>query len=138
MQYQLKQNIVAIAKQKGLSIRKLERDAGLHKNFISNFVHDKSKNPGIESIIKISGVLNVSIDKLVGKEPVSNICDLAILRKHIFFDVVNYLLTTIQAKQKRQLKLEKFFNAVCEVYVFSLKKDAFDKEFADWFVNFQL
>jgi len=89
-------------------------------------------------IIKISGVLNVSIDKLVGKEPVSNICDLAILRKDIFFDVVNYLLTTIQAKQKGQLKLEKFFNAVCEVYVFSLKKEAFDKEFADWFVNFQL
>ena len=138
MQYQLKQNIVAIAKQKGLSIRKLERDAGLHKNFISNFLHDKSKNPGIDSIIKISGALDISIDKLIGKEPASKTCDLTIIRKDIFFDVVNYLLPAIITKQKDQLKLEKFFNAICEVYVFSLKKGAFDKEFADWFVNFQL
>ena len=138
MQYQLKQNIVNIVKQKGLSIRKLERDAGLHKNFISNFLHDKSKNPGIDSIIKIASVLNVSIDELIGKELEHKIHDLAITRKDIFFDAVNYLLAAIQTRKNTTFKLEKFFNAVHEIYVFSLKKDTFDKEFADWFINCQL
>ena len=123
MQYQLKENIVNIVKQKGLSIRKLEREAGLHKNFISNFLHDKSRNPGIDSIIKIASVLNVSIDELIGKELEHKIHDLAITRKDIFFDIVNYLLAAIQTRKNTTFKLEKFFNAVHEIYVFSLKKD---------------
>ena len=138
MQPQLKQNLVTIAKQKGLSIRRIERDASLHKNFISNFLRDKSKNPGIDSIIKIAAVLDVSIDELVGKKSEHKIYGLAITRKDIFFDVVSYLLTTIQTKQNNTLKLEKFFNATYEIYVFSLKKDTFDKEFADWFIDCQL
>ena len=138
MQHQLKQNIVSIAKKRGLSLRKLEREAGIHKNFISNFLHDKSKNPGIDSIIKIASVLNISIDELLGKELEHKTHDLAITRKDIFFDTVNYLLSAIQTMQSPTLKLEKFFNAVHEIYVFSLKKDSFDKEFADWFINCQL
>lgn len=138
MQCLLKQNIVTIVKQKGLSIRKLERDAGLHKNFISNFLHDKSKNPGIDSIIRIAEVLNVSIDKLIGRESANKIHDLTVIRKDIFSDVVSYLVTAILAKREDQLKLEVFFNAVYEIYIFSLKKDIFDKEFADWFINNQL
>ena len=138
MQPQLKQNIVTIVKQKGLSIRKLERDANLHKNFISNFLRDKSKNPGIDSIIKIAAVLNVSIDELVGKKTEHKIYNLTITRKDIFLDVTNYLLVAIQTKQNDTLKLEKFFNAIYEIYAFSLKKGAFDKEFADWFINCQL
>ena len=138
MQCLLKQNIVTMVKQKGLSIRKLERDAGLHKNFISNFLHDKSKNPGIDSIIRIAEVLNVSIDKLIGRESANKIHDLTVIRKDIFSDVVSYLVTAILAKREDQLKLEVFFNAVYEIYIFSLKKDIFDKEFADWFINNQL
>ncbi|EKE01129.1 MAG: Helix-turn-helix protein [uncultured bacterium] len=138
MQYQLKQNINAIVKQKGLSIRKLERDAGLHKNFISNLLYDKSKNPGIDSIIKIAAVLDVSIDELVGKGLGHKTYDLAITRKDIFFDSVNYLLTAIQTKQNSTFKLENFFDAIYEIYTFSLKKDSFDREFADWFINCRL
>ncbi len=135
MQNQLKQNIVAIVKQKGLSIRKVERDAGLHKNFINNFLYSKSNNPGIDSVIKIAEVLDVSIDKLIGKESEHKTYDLAITRKDILLEVVNYLSTVIQTKQTDKFKFEKFFNAVYEIYAFSLKKDAFDKEFADWFIS---
>jgi transcriptional regulator with XRE-family HTH domain len=138
MQSQLRQNILAIAKQQGSSLRRLERDAGLHKKFISNFLYDKSKNPGIDSVLKIAEVLNVSIDELIGREVKNKIYDLAITRKDIFFDVVNYMLTTIQDKQNNTIKLNKFFNAIHEIYEFSLKKDAFDKDFANWFINCQL
>lgn len=136
MQPLLKENILSLTKQKGLSIRRLEREAGLHLNFVSNLLADKSKNPGIESIIKIAEVLNVSIDELIGKEPEHKTYDLTITRKDIFSEVVNYLLTAIHGK--KNCTLEKFFHAICEVYKFSLKKESFDKEFADWFINCQL
>lgn len=138
MQPQLKRNIVDIVKQKGISIRRLERDAGLHKNFISNFLHDKSKNPGIDSIIRIATVLDVSIDELIGKEAEHKIYDLTITRGDILSEVINYLLLVIQNKKNDTLKLEQFFDAVHEVYTFSLKKEAFDKDFADWFINCHL
>jgi transcriptional regulator with XRE-family HTH domain len=136
MQPLLKENILSLTKQKGLSIRRLEREAGLHLNFVSNLLADKSKNPGIESIIKIAEVLNVSIDELIGKEPEHKTYDLTITRKDIFSEVVNYLLTAIHGK--KNFTLEKFSHAICEVYKFSLKKESFDKEFADWFINCQL
>jgi len=135
MQSKLKQNILTLIKQKDLSARKLERDAGLHKNYIANFLHDKSKNPGIESIIKIASVFGVSVDELIGRESSSKNYDLAIARKDIFFEVVSYLSKAYEARQNDGLKLENFFNAIYEVYMFSLKKDSFDKEFADWFVD---
>jgi transcriptional regulator with XRE-family HTH domain len=134
---QLKQNIVYKTKQKGLSIRKLEIAAGLHKNFVSNFLHDKSRNPGIDSIIKISEVLNVSIDELIGNKPKHKTYDTEITRKDILTDTINYLLSVAQSKSNKTMKLEQLFDAIYEVYAFSLKKNIFDKEFADWFINCQ-
>lgn len=138
MQNHLKQNIVNIVKQKGLSIRKLERDAGLHKNYISNFLHNKSKNPGIDSIIKIAEVLDVTIDQLIGKESEQKIYNLVIARKELFFEVMDYLLISVRNKKNNDLALERFFHAIHEIYTFSLKKNGFDKEFADWYINCQL
>ena len=119
-------------------MRKLERDAGLHKNFISNLLQDRSKNPGIDSIIRIATVLDVSIDKLVGKEPSYKIHNIDVDRKEIFVDVLNYLSTTVKNRESSTFKLDDFFSAVHEIYMFSLKKSCFDKEFADWFISSQL
>ncbi len=138
VQHQLKQNIVGLVKQKGLSISWLEREAGLHKNFISNFLHNKSKNPGIDSIIKISNVLNVSIDELIGKKNDYQNYNTAITRKDIFFEAVEYLLKTFASKNSGPKKLEDFFNAVCEIYMYSIKKGSLDKEFANWFISCRL
>jgi len=133
----LKQNIVNIIEQKGLSMRKLERVAGLHTNFISNLLQDRSKNPSLDSIIRIATVLDVSIDKLVGRETNNKTYDLNI-PKEIFLDIASYILKGIRDKQSNSLKLDNFFNAVYEVYKFSSKKDRLDKEFADWFIGSHL
>lgn len=124
--------------QKGFSMQKLEREAGLHRNFISNLLQGKSKNPGIDSIIKIASALNVSIDKLIGKELAYKSYNLNINRKDIFFEVVNYLSNATPKKSNNILKLDDFFNAIHEIYRFSLKKNCFDKEFADWFIDSHL
>lgn len=138
MQNQLRQNILSIIKQKGMSISRLEKDAGLHKNFISNFLHDKARNPRVDSIAKIAVALGVSIDSLIGAGYDHKDYGLAISRTDIFFEVLNYLSSALEGKKDGQLKFEKVFKAMHEIYTFSLKKDSFDKEFADWFINCQL
>ena len=138
MQAQLKENIIKIAEDKGWSISKLEKYAGLNKNYINNFLTDKSKNPGIESIVKIANTLNISVDELLGKEPLQKIYDLEITRKDIFAEVTNFLVTTIQSKQKTKIKLDQYFRAVYHIYTYSLNKNSFDEEFASWFINTKL
>lgn len=138
MQAQLKENIIKITESKGWSISKLEKYAGLNKNFINNFLTDKSKNPGIESIIKIADTLNTSVDELIGKEPLQKLYDLEIVKKDIFAEVTDFLANTIQSKQKTKIKLDQYFRAVYHIYTYSLNKNSFDKEFANWFINTQL
>jgi|GEM_PF-2998327 len=136
MQNQLKVNLLSLAKQKGVSMRKVERDAGLHKNFISNFLHDKSKSPGIESIAKIAAVLDVSIDELVGRQdPKYPTYSIRITREDILHELILYLLEASKLEKKSTLHMDKFFKAIYEIYTFSLTKGAFDKDFADWFIN---
>jgi transcriptional regulator with XRE-family HTH domain len=138
MQAQLKENILRIAESKGWSISKLEKYAGLSKNFINNFLTDKSKNPGIESIVKIANACNTSVDELLGKEPIQKLYDLEITRKDIFTEVTNFLISSITSKQKTKVKLDQYFYAVYQIYAYSLNKKTFDKEFASWFINTQL
>lgn len=138
MQSQLRQNILNILKKKGLAINKLEKDAGLHKNFISNFLYAKERNPRVDSVAKIATALGVGIDELIGKGDGDKDYDLAISRLDIFFTILNYLPNAMQGKKDDKLILEKIFKAIYEIYFFSLKKGSFDKEFADWFINCQL
>lgn len=138
MQNQIRQNIINLAKQKGMPINQLERDAGLHKNFIANFLYVKSRYPRLDSIAKIAEVLQVGIDELVGRGGYNKTPDLVVARFDILTDVLSYMSTALKEKKNSQLKLEKILKAVHEIYAFSLKKDSFDKEFADWFINCQL
>lgn len=135
MQNQLKENISEAIKETGWSMRKLEQKAGLNRNFISNFLRNKSNNPGIESIAKIANLLNVSIDELIGKEPEYKSFDLTIEHRDIFLETINHLSTTIQDRKNSSFKLDDFIDALREIYTFSLKKNAFNKEFADWFIT---
>lgn len=138
MQAQLKQNILKATKEKGWSLRKLERDAGLHKNFINNFLYNRSKNPGIDSIIKIANALNASIDELIGRESKYAPYGLEINNKEMLSKVTNYLLQAIQNQQNIKIQWEQFFHAIHQIYNYSLKKNTFDQDFADWFVSSQL
>jgi len=140
MQAQLKQNIVDLVKQKGWSVSKLEKNAGLTKNYLSNLLRDKSRNPGIDAIAKIAAALQISIDELFGNESKHEykIHDLVITRKDIFSEVINYLLTSIHAHKKKEIEFDRFVAALYEIYVFSLKEGMINKRFADWYISNQL
>ncbi len=135
---QLKDNILTALRSEGLTVRSLEMKAGLSQSFISNFLHDRSKNPGIDAVIKIAEALGVTVDELLGRGFEHKTYDLDIARKDIFWEVVDHVLKATKARPNNRLNLEKLYDAMYEIYTFSLKDGKFDKEFADWFIKSRL
>lgn len=135
---QLRDNLLFIIRNKGFSIRDLEIKAGLNQSFVSNFLHDRSKNPGIDSIIKIAEALGVTVDELLGKKVTNKNYDSVIKRNDIFSQSAKHILRFIENKPNNSFTPDKIFDAIYEVYTFSLKDGKFDKEFADWFINSRL
>lgn len=60
-------NLFKIRKQKGWSQEKLAVESDISYNIIIKIERGGIKNPKIETVIKLSNALNVSIDKIVGR-----------------------------------------------------------------------
>ena len=50
----LKKDILEITKKRGIAYSKREAKAGLSKNFIGNLVHDRSRSPNIDAVMKLA------------------------------------------------------------------------------------
>ena len=61
-------NLVTLRKQKGWSQERLAQEAGISYNTLIKLERNGIKNPKIETVIKLADALNVSLDKLVGRE----------------------------------------------------------------------
>jgi len=57
-----------LRKQKGWSQERLAQEAGISYNTLIKVERNGIKNPKIETVIKLADALNVSLDKLVGRE----------------------------------------------------------------------
>ena len=55
-------NILAIAKKKGLSLRKIEIEAGLSSGAIGKW---KTRSPHVDNLMAVAKVLKVSLNTLV-------------------------------------------------------------------------
>lgn len=131
----LKEKILEFTRNNHTDYSKLERQAGLTKNFISNIIYGKSKNPGIDSIIKLADALNISIDELVGKVAKNDISlDVIIENKKIFIEIVAYVLNAIKTKEKI-FKATEIFKAIMNIYTYCYNKNQIDKKFADWYLD---
>lgn len=61
-------NLAKIRKQKGWSQEKLAQEAGISYNTLIKIERGGIKNPKIETVIKLSSALDVSVDDLLRKE----------------------------------------------------------------------
>lgn len=58
-------NINYLVKQKNIKIGELESEAGVSVGYLSRASKDGGSNPGIEFIVKVASIFNISIDTLV-------------------------------------------------------------------------
>ena len=63
----LYENILKFCIEKGVTVRQLERDLSLPRDYIYKLGH-LIKEPGVYHIAKIARYFNISIEKLIGME----------------------------------------------------------------------
>ena len=61
-------NLVKLRKQRRWSQEKLAVESGISYNTIIKIERGGIKNPKIETVIKLADALDVSVDKLIGRE----------------------------------------------------------------------
>lgn len=61
-------NLAKLRKERGLTQEGLARKANISYHTLIKLESGKIKNPKIETILKLSEALNISLDKLVGKK----------------------------------------------------------------------
>ena len=130
MHQSVKKKILSFLQREGISIANLEKKAGLKINTLRNIMYDKSKNPSLETIIKLSDALQVSIDYLIrpNEENLELHKDL-FLSKEVFDYVSCWLVAN-----KADFDMEKVFIACDEIYNYARKTGSkhIDKKFATY------
>ena len=137
----LKKNIPQLLKARNFTYTQLEQKAGLHKNYISNFLA-KDFTPGLDAAVKIANALNITVDELVGRplsETTKNFTlpsddtefDSELLEGCI--DIINELLE----QKEKKINFNKFIYLVKEIYLYALCRNEkkIDAKFADWFID---
>lgn len=141
----LKNKILEHASKHRHSIRDLEHQAGLQSNAIHNILSDRSKNPTIDTVLKIANILECSVDEMLGREgfvekpntagKFDTTFDLC-----LFQSVCNYVMQFIEINNLGKLVLSDVIYCVEEIYKYCLntKSKIFDQNFAQWFLNQKL
>jgi DNA-binding Xre family transcriptional regulator len=141
----LKNKILEHASKHRHSIRDLEHQAGLQSNAIHNILSDRSKNPTIDTVLKIANILECSVDEMLGREgfvekpntagKFDTTFDLC-----LFQSVCNYVMHFIEINNLGKLVLSDVIYCVEEIYKYCLntKSKIFDQNFAQWFLEQKL
>jgi transcriptional regulator with XRE-family HTH domain len=61
-------NLAEFRKQKGWSQERLAKESGISYNTLIKLERNGIKNPKIETVIKLTDALKVSLDELVGRK----------------------------------------------------------------------
>lgn len=115
---------------------RFSKKIGLSKETLMQILMGNTKNPGIYTMAKIADALNVSLDNLIGRHTPnlpSPISKVTVKNLTLLEEVVSYVVTAIKPSNK--IDMEKFLNCIREVYRFSCKKNALEKDFANWYIE---
>jgi len=141
----LKKKILEHANKHRHSIRDLEHQAGLQSNAIRNILSDRSKNPTIDTVLKIANILECSVDELLGREGFIQMPNTAgkfdtNFDLSLFQSICNYVMQFIEINNLGQLSLSDVIYCVEEIYKYCLntKSKIFDQNFDQWFLEQKL
>lgn len=138
----LKTKITEYLEDQDTSIQAFERKANLSRNAVYSILTDKSKNPNIETVLKIADALNCSLDELYERKH--------FLKKHadeqlfkitlncpLFTSVCDFIIDYLHKNNCQDLNLGQTIDAIQEIYKYCLAQNSLsvDKHFANWFLN---
>lgn len=123
-----------------LSIRNLEKQAGLTRDAIFNILHNRSKNPTIDTLVKIAKTINCTIEELINFDPIDlpkqqdNDVDTSVSYNSLLFaNVVSF----VDAKlDKDSITLQDFLRIISSIYRYSHQNNnkSLDSSFGDWII----
>ncbi len=141
----IRSNIALLIRKKGISIAELERLAGLKNGAVRNIIQGKSKNPTIQTLIKICKILDCSLNAIINtnnfEHTVHNISftknqeienwDRELFTKSTEF-VGEYLY-----QNKINIKFYEAISLIIEVYSFAIIKNegVIDKKMSEWILE---
>ncbi len=123
------------------SIQAFERKAKLSRNAVYSILTDRSKNPNIETVLKIAEALNCSLDDLLerknfAKKNTHGLFKIK-LNMSLFMSICNYLNDHFEYNQNHDLKLGHIMDSIEEIYKYCVVQEmnSVDKKFATWYVQ---
>lgn len=124
-----------------LSVNALEKEAGLKPQAIRNILLGKSKNPGAETLLAISKVLNCSVSELLGeisiyKEEDTYYKDEKFENLDLLLEAASHTIKEC-SKYKENIKTRDLFDLIYDVYRYSYNNNNqnFDEKFANWMIE---
>jgi len=142
MSENLKVKITEYLEDSNSSIQGFERKAKLSRNSVYSILTDKSKNPNIDTVLKIADVLNCSLDELFERKSLFKRYNNEELFKTklnvpLFKAICDYTNDYAEQNQMNALSLGQLIDAIEEIYKYCLptQSDTIDKHFAEWFLK---
>ena len=139
----LRENLPKLIRAKNISYTQFEEEAGLHKNYISNFIASDAI-PRIDIVARIADTLKVSIDELIGREAgVVKGLSLPTENTKLILELMDDCFTTIKdllEEKNLEISFNRFMYLVKEMYLYCLFRNekTLDKRFASWFIYHSL
>ena len=142
----LQSNIKNEMLKSNLTIREVERRAGLGRSVLNNILRGKSKNPNLSTLQSIAEVLNCSLSDLIDspESEGSQIVSPSPHKPNIVYPVITSLfeettsvLTACFKNINFEPNLDQFLHCLRRVYTYALEggENKVDVKFAEWLVD---
>lgn len=146
MSTQIARQISVRMKAKNLSVRALEKEAGLKTHAVQNILRGKSKRPSADILQSVSDILGCTVKDLLATQEIFQEDESSRTKNEILQDPYEHpalLLETVKTvndklQQKGSaLTVEHVLACIEEVYIHSLQRNSekVDQEFVDWFID---
>ena len=128
------------------SVRELERQAGLQQTVIQQILNGKSKNPTIDTVMKIADSFNLSLDEMLGRTKYvhqSKVDNNKIIDVGLLESVCAIVIDFIKNNNAKNIKAQYAISSIENIYqYFANDTNAIsDKEFArftKWYLEQEL
>lgn len=135
----LREKILKILNEKGISISKVEKLSCIGKSSLRHFIIGKTKQPSIETLHALSRTLQIDISELISDEPSkahsipSEFYD-AIWSDKVFIKIAETLSKSLK-KQKISIKNSEAMTILQDVYCYCMSKggENIEENFNEWF-----